>query len=80
MNESEKKTLEYLKEKTKSKGKEIVNETLLMAEYLLTYCKNMSLTEKQEIFAMRTRMTNNPENHKTSIKLSKCPTFMNVNP
>ena len=51
-----------------------------MAEYLLPYCKNMSLILKQEIFAMRTRMTNNPENHKTSNKLSKCPTYMNVKP
>ena len=67
-----KKALEYLKEKTKSKGKEIDNETLHMADYLLPYCKNMSITEKQEVFAMRTRMTNIPENFKTSNKLSKC--------
>ena len=66
------KALEYLKEKTKSKGKELENETLHMADYLLPYCKNMSISEKQEVFAMRTRMTNIPENFKTSKKLSKC--------
>ena len=51
------KALEYLKEKTKSKGKELENETLHMADYLLPYCKNLSISEKREVFAMRTRMT-----------------------
>ena len=37
-----------------------------------TLPKNMSISEKQAVFAMRTRMTNIPDNYKTSKKLSRC--------
>ena len=64
--------LEYLTEKTKSKGKEIKNEKLHMADYLLPFSKNLTMIEKQEVFAMRTKMTNIPSNLKATKELNKC--------
>ena len=66
------KAIEYLTEKTKSKGKEIKNTRLHMADYLLPFCKNLKITEKQEVFAMRAKMTNIPSNFKATKELIKC--------
>ena len=43
-----------------------------MADYLLPFSKNLTITEKQEIFAMRTKMTNIPSNFKTTKEIIKC--------
>ena len=80
-----KKTLAYFKGKTNIKGREIDNKTLHMADYLLLYC-NLTIREKQEIFAMRNRMTNIPANFTIYTEMRKCfcnkpeiyPIYMNV--
>ena len=48
--------LEYLLKKQGSKGKEIKYESLEMAEYLLPFNNQLSIGEKQSMFAIRNRM------------------------
>ena len=55
--------LKYLLEKQGSKGKEILYTHLEMAEYLLPCHNKISVGEKQEIFAMRNRMVDIPQNN-----------------
>ena len=64
--------LEYLNEKRKSKGKEIIYETLRMADYLLPNSSGLSIADKQEIFSMRNRMTNIPANFRSNKETNKC--------
>ena len=49
--------LQYLLKKRGSKGKEIIYRKLEMAEYLLPHNKEMSITEKQNTFAIRNKMS-----------------------
>ena len=56
-NSINKKALEYLLEKRGTKGKEIEYGSLKMQDYLLPQKKeNISISEKQYIFAIRNRM------------------------
>ena len=48
--------------KTRSKGKENQFEDLSMAEYLLPNNQRLSISEKQRLFAVKTRMTDIPAN------------------
>ena len=48
--------------KTRSKGKETQYEEQYMAEYLLHYNQTLSISEKQRLFAVKTRMTDIPAN------------------
>ena len=50
------KSIQYLLEKRKSKGREINYSTLRMAENLLPHNENISIAEKQYIFSIRNRM------------------------
>jgi len=43
-----------------------------MADYLLPNSSGLTIGEKQEIFAIRNRMTNIPENFKTKMEVNKC--------
>ena len=53
----DKKALEYLLAKRGSKGTEISYSSLKMQEYLLPHrIENLSISEKQYIFAIRNRM------------------------
>jgi hypothetical protein len=49
--------LKYLKEKQKSKGSEICYIDIEMADYLLPENKMLTIDEKQQLFAVRNRMT-----------------------
>ena len=76
------KALEYLLERRGSKGKEIKYLSLKMSEYLLPQKnENLSITEKQYIFAIRNRMIdiefNFPKN-KISKKLCCCGEVENM--
>ena len=51
-----KKSLEYLLEKRKSKGKEIEYKKLEMAEYLQPINKTLNIENKRKMFAVRNRM------------------------
>ena len=64
--------LEYLKENRKTKGKEIDYRSLHMADYLLPNSSELTISEKQEIFAMRNRMTNIPANFSSMKETMKC--------
>ena len=48
--------LNYLRSKQGKKGKEIEYESLEMSEYLTPKIKNLTRTQKQEMFAVRNRM------------------------
>merc|ERR1719481_2406745 len=65
------KALIYLKEKTKSKGSDIENRTLHMADYLLPH-SDLLIIEKQEIFEIRNKMTKISANFNGEKELSKC--------
>ena len=54
--------LEYLNNKRGSKGNEIEFTSLQMSEYLLPYNAMMNIEEKRELFALRNRMTDIPNN------------------
>ena len=43
-----------------------------MADYLLPNSSGLTIGEKQEIFAIRNRMTNIPENFKSKMEVNKC--------
>ena len=61
--------LKYLKEKQKSKGKEVQYLDIDMAEYLQPINSMLSINEKQELFKVRNRMTDIPDNFpKSEIK------------
>ena len=49
--------LKYLKEKQKSKGSEICYTDIEMANYLLPENNMLTIDEKQQLFAVRNRMT-----------------------
>ena len=49
--------LKYLKEKQKSKGSEICYANIEMADYLLPENDLLTIDEKQQLFAVRNRMT-----------------------
>ena len=54
--------LEYLLDKRGSKGSEIKYSYLEMADYLLPFNNNLSIEEKCELFAIKNRMINIPNN------------------
>ena len=54
--------LSYLKGKQKSKGKEIVYSDMDMAEYLQPITCTLTIEEKQNLFAVRNRMIEIPDN------------------
>ena len=62
---------EYLKRKQGKKGGEIEYKSLQIANYLRPYNSNLSIEEKQEIFAIRNGMVNIPANY-GSEKECKC--------
>ena len=52
----EENALHYLKNKQKSKGKEIQCSCMKMAEYMTPSNEKLSITEKQNLFSVRNRM------------------------
>jgi hypothetical protein len=54
--------LKYLKEKQKSKGSVICYTNIEMADYLLPENDWLTIDEKQQLFAVRNRMTEIPSN------------------
>ena len=48
--------LQYLREKRKSKGKEIEYSRIEMAEYLDPGNENLTIVDKQKLFSIRNRM------------------------
>ena len=54
--------LKYLKDKQRSKGKNIHYEEIQMAEYLLPINTKLSIEQKQKMFALKNRMVELPEN------------------
>ena len=61
----------YLKNKQHIKGKEILYESIELADYLQPY-NNLSIEEKQKIFEMRNRMSKIPNNFLNGAKKVKC--------
>ena len=53
----------YLIDKQGSKGSEIMYSDLSMSEYLLPTNSELTVEEKQHLFAVKTRMTNIPSNY-----------------
>ena len=49
----------------KSKGREIRNETMHMADYLLPHC-NLKITNEQTVIAMRNRITKSQQIYQKS--------------
>ena len=61
----------YLKKKQHIKGKEILYESIELADYLQPY-NNLSIIEKLKIFEMRNRMTKIPNNFLNGAKKVEC--------
>ena len=53
----------YLIDKQGSKGSEIIYSDLSMSDYLLPTNSELTVEEKQHLFAVKTRMTNIPSNY-----------------
>ena len=66
------KSIQYLLEKRKSKGKEIIYSRLKMSEYLLPNNENLSIEEQQYIFSIRNRMIQIESNFKEKEALKPC--------
>ena len=66
--------LKYLLEKRGSKGKEIVYESLKMAEYLMPHEKRLNIEEKRKLFSVRNRMINIGNNFGKNENCIKCET------
>ena len=65
--------LKFLLNRQKSKGKDIKNENIRMAEYLLPYSK-LSVSQKQKMFEIRNRMFEIQENFlMKEMKETSCP-------
>ena len=64
--------LEYLTEKQRVKGKEIVYSDIEMAEYLLPTNIELSIEEKRKMFAVRNKMVDIPANFPKSKNENKC--------
>ena len=67
-----KKSLEYLLEKRKSKGKEIEYKKLEMAEYLQPINKTLNIENKRKMFAVRTRMVDIKSDFNKKYEKPKC--------
>ena len=67
-----KKSLEYLMEKRKSKGKEIKYQKLEMAEYLQPINSKLDIENKRKMFAIRNRMVNIKSNFNQKNEKHKC--------
>ena len=63
--------LEYLLHKQKSKGKDIPYTNIQMAEYLMPGA-NISISQKQKMFAVKNRMIEISENFPGRIKKEIC--------
>ena len=63
--------MKYLTEKQGTKGKEIIYSNIKMAEYLLPN-NNLSILDKQRIFAIRNKMIEIPNNFPMGKKETKC--------
>ena len=61
-NRTRENALKYLKDKQRSKGKNIHYEEIQMAEYLLPINTKLSIEQKQKMFALKNRMVELPEN------------------
>ena len=75
--------LEYLLGKKGIKGGEITYTSIEMSEYLQPYNRNLTVGQKEEMFAVRNRMVNIPGNFGSKTKcecgkMKTCITFMNV--
>ena len=68
--------LQYLKNKQKSKGKEIQYSCIEMAEYLTPSNEKLSITEKQNLFSVRNRMCKIPSNFPKSENKHTCILYM----
>ena len=66
------KSLEYLLEKRKSKGKEIIYQKLEMAEYLQPINSQLNIENKRKMFAIRNRMVNIKSNFKQKNEKQMC--------
>ena len=60
--------MEYLLGKKGIKGSEISYTSIEMSEYLQPYNRNLTVEQKQEMFAVRNRMVNIPGNFGTKTK------------
>ena len=67
-----KNALKYLLEKRKTKGKEIQNQNLKMAEYLTPLNRKMTIENKRIMFSVRNRMVNIKSNFKNRNNEVKC--------
>ena len=63
--------LEYLKSKQNIKGSEIVYDRIKLSEYLSPKT-NLSIEDKRNLFAIRNRMVEIPDNFKTSAIENLC--------
>ena len=68
----QKRALEYLIRKKKSKGKEIKYSELKMAEYLIPGYEKITINEQRSIFSIRNRMIEIPYNFPTTNKIEIC--------
>ena len=68
----QKKALEYLLKKQRSKGSEIYYVDLQMAEYLLPNEKIQNIDDQRKIFAMRNRMVEIPVNFPNKKPIETC--------
>ena len=66
------KSLEYLLEKRKRKGKEIIYQKLEMAEYLQPINSQLNIENKRKMFAIRNRMVNIKSNFKQKNEIQMC--------
>ena len=66
------KSVQYLLEKRKCKGKEIVYSRLKMSEYLLPNNENLSIEEQQYIFSIRNRMIQIESNFPEKEEIKPC--------
>ena len=67
-----KRALEYLLSKRKSKGQEIAYQELKMAEYLLPGYEEITINEQRSIFSIRNRMVQIYENFPSMNKKEFC--------
>ena len=68
----EKKALQYLLDKQRRKGSDIVYKQLQMSEYLMPNSESLSIEEKRNIFEIRNEMVYIPANFSSSEKIEKC--------
>ena len=64
--------LKYIISKQGKKGKEILYDSLEMADYLKPTNEKLSICEKQEMFSVRNRMTKIAENFSKANEANTC--------